>query len=166
MLPDGCKLTVNRKERQWRYNLPTWRHRQIFSCCCVSRVILVTGPSFLPILWLILELWQFSFIMDWPEIWKSEPFLSMFCLMSGHWGKLGIPNLALMYLIKCYWLLQDSTFTTFTNSELLRENQPRVGGKSPPLPPSPKITAKIVKTVYEKYQKFQIYFLKNLVKKT
>ena len=90
----------------------------------------------------------------------------MFCLMSGHWGKLGIPNLALMYLIKCYWLLQDSTFTTFTNSELLRENQPRVGGKSPPLPPSPKITVKIVKTVYEKYQKFQIYFLKNLVKKT
>ena len=30
--------------------------------------ILVTGPSFMSISSLVLELWQFSFIRDWPEI--------------------------------------------------------------------------------------------------
>ena len=32
---------------------------------------LVTGPSFMPISSLVLELWQFSFIKDWWEIRKS-----------------------------------------------------------------------------------------------
>ena len=35
------------------------------------------GPSFTPISWLRLELWQISFIKDWPEIIKPEiPCLS------------------------------------------------------------------------------------------
>ena len=34
--------------------------------------ILVTDPNFMSISTLALELWQFSFIRDWPEIWKSE----------------------------------------------------------------------------------------------
>ena len=33
---------------------------------------LVTGSSFMSISSLVLELWQFSFIRDWPEIRKSE----------------------------------------------------------------------------------------------
>ena len=33
---------------------------------------LVTGPSFMSISSLTLELWQLSFIVDWPEIWISE----------------------------------------------------------------------------------------------
>ena len=33
---------------------------------------LVTGPSFMSISSLVLELWQFSFIRDWPEIRKSK----------------------------------------------------------------------------------------------
>ena len=38
---------------------------------------LVTGSGFLSISWLLLELWQFSFVKDWPEIWKLEiPYLS------------------------------------------------------------------------------------------
>ena len=61
--------------------------------------ILVTGPSFMWISLLVLELWQISFIRDWPEIWKSEIPLSDFCLISGDWSKLGIPNLARMSLI-------------------------------------------------------------------
>ena len=40
--------------------------------------ILVTGPSFMSISWLVLELWQFSFIWDWPEIRKSEILPSEF----------------------------------------------------------------------------------------
>ena len=63
---------------------------------------LVTGPSFKSISSLVLELWQFSFIRDWPEIRKSEIPLSEFCPISGDWVKLWIPNVAQMSLIECY----------------------------------------------------------------
>ena len=43
--------------------------------------------------------------------------------ISGEWGELGIPNLAQMFLIKCYWMMQNASVTAFTVSELLRENQ-------------------------------------------
>ena len=84
---------------------------------------LVTGPSFMSISSLVLELWQFSFIRDWPEIRKSEIPLSEFCPISGDWGSLGIPNLAGMFLMKCYWMVQNARVTSFTVSELLRLNQ-------------------------------------------
>ena len=38
-------------------------------------------------------------------------------------GKLGIPNLARMFLMKSYSMLQNSRVTAFTVSKLLRENQ-------------------------------------------
>ena len=60
--------------------------------------------------------------MGWPEIWKSEIHPSEFRSISGDWGKLGIPNLLRMSLMKCYWMLQNARFTAFTVSELLREN--------------------------------------------
>ena len=44
---------------------------------------LVTGPSFMSILSPVLELWQFSFKRDWPEIRKSEIPLPEFCPISG-----------------------------------------------------------------------------------
>ena len=85
---------------------------------------LVTGPGFMPISLLVLELWQFSFIRVWPEIRKSEIPPSEFCPISGDWGELGIPKLARMSLMKCYWMLQNARVTAFiTVSELLRENQ-------------------------------------------
>ena len=88
---------------------------------------LVTGPSFMSVSSLVLELWQFSFIRDWPEIQESEIPLSEFCPISGDWGKLWIPNLAQMSLIECYWMLQISRVTAFTVFELLRENPPKLG---------------------------------------
>ena len=97
---------------------------------------LVTGPTFMLITPLVLELWQFSFIRNWPEIWKSEILPSEFRPVSGDWGKWGIPNLARMSLMKCYWMLQNTSVTTFTVSELLREKQ-QGGGKLPPPPPIP-----------------------------
>ena len=63
---------------------------------------LVTGPSFMSISSLVLELWQFTFIKDWPEIQKSEIPPSEFCPISGDWGKLGVPNIARMSLMNCY----------------------------------------------------------------
>ena len=88
---------------------------------------LVTGPSFMSISSLALDLWQFPFIRDWPEIRKLEIPPSQLCPISGDWGKLGIPNLARTSLIKCYWILQNSRITAFTISELPRK----------PLPPFP-----------------------------
>ena len=87
--------------------------------------ILVTGPSFWSIS-LVLESWQFSFIRDWPEIRKSEIPPSEFCPISEDWGKLGIPNLARMSLIKSCLMLQNARVTAFTVPELLRENQQRM----------------------------------------
>ena len=91
-------------------------------------LILVTGPSFMPITSLVLDLWQFSFIRDWSEIRKSEILLSEFCPISGDWGELGIPYLARMSLINCYWMLQNARVTAFIVSELLKENQQGWGG--------------------------------------
>ena len=80
-----------------------------------------------------LKLWQFSFIRDWPEIWKSETPPPDFCPISGDWGELWILNLIRMFVIECYWMLQNSRVTTFTVFELLRENQ--LGGSKITRPP-------------------------------
>ena len=84
---------------------------------------LVTGPSFMSISSLVLELWQSSFIRDWPEIRKLEIPPSQFCPISGNWNKLWVPNLARISLKKCYWMLQNSRLIDFTVLELLKENQ-------------------------------------------
>ena len=54
-------------------------------------------------------------------------------------GELGISNLAQMFTIKCFWMLQNprvTVCTTFTVSKLLRETNSRKGLKFPP-PPHP-----------------------------
>ena len=84
-------------------------------------VVLFILSSFMLISSLVLELWQFSFIRDWPEIWKSET-PSEFCPISGDLDELEIPNLTRMCLIKCYWMLQNARVTAFIVPELLREN--------------------------------------------
>ena len=93
---------------------------------------LLVSSSFMSISFLVLELWQFSFTRDWPEIWKSEIVQPEFCPKSGEWSKLEIPNLAWMSLMKRYRMLQNTKVTAFTVSELLRENQK--GGKNTPTP--------------------------------
>ena len=100
---------------------------------------LITGPGFMLISSVVLELWQFSFIKDWPEIRKSDILPSEICPISGDWGKLRIPNLARMSLINPYWILQNTRVIAFTVSELLRENQQGEGGKITP-PPLPLLT--------------------------
>ena len=85
--------------------------------------ILVTRSSFMSISSLVLELWQFPFIRDWPEIRKSEIPPSEFYPIFGDWGQLWIPNLVRMFLIKYYWVLQNARVTAFTVSGLLSENQ-------------------------------------------
>ena len=66
---------------------------------------------------------------------KSEIPPSEFCSICGDWGKLWIPNLTRMFLIECYWMLQNSSVTAFTDFELLSENQLEEGGRKITVPP-------------------------------
>ena len=97
---------------------------------------IVTGLSFMPISSLVLELRQFTFIRDWPEIWKSEIPLSESCPISEDWDELAIPHLGQISLMKFYCMVQNARVTAFTIFELLRKNQ-QEGVKLPPPPPSP-----------------------------
>ena len=63
---------------------------------------LVIRRSVMSISSLVPELWQFSFIRDWPEIRESQIPSPAFWPISRDWGKLGIPNLTQMSLMKCY----------------------------------------------------------------
>ena len=119
---------------------------------------LVTGLSFMSISSLVLELWQFSFIRDWPEIRKSEIPPSEFCPISGDWGKLWIPNLARMSPIKYYWMLQNSRVTALTVFELLRENQ-LAGVKLPPSLSPPKLGLSFQNNYFNGYS-INLHYLK------
>ena len=81
---------------------------------------LITGPIFMSISSLVLELWQFSFIRDWPEIRKPEIPLCEFCPISGDWSELGISNISNEMLLNA----AEWKVINFTVSELsIRESQ-------------------------------------------
>ena len=64
---------------------------------------LVTGPRFMLISSLVLELWQFSFIRVWPEIRKSKIPSSEFCPISGDW----LPNARVTtFSVYRFWLIK------------------------------------------------------------
>ena len=67
--------------------------------CLVSLVMFSYWSKFHVNIMTGLELWQFSFIKYWPELWKLEIPLSKFFPISGDWGELGIPNLAKLSLM-------------------------------------------------------------------
>ena len=100
-LQDGCKLAINSKKDN---NVTICRHDvfvKLFWRCRVSivnfrywsnfYVNIMTGSGFL-------------FVKDWPKIQKSEITPSEYCSISLDWGKLEIPKLSLMSLIKRYWI--------------------------------------------------------------
>ena len=85
----------------------TWQFSDMTSSLFLGFVVFflssfITVPSFMSLSWPVLELWQFSFIKDWPEIRKSEIPPSKFCPVSGDRGKLVILNSARRSQIKCY----------------------------------------------------------------
>ena len=83
---------------------------------------LITGSSLMQISWLVLGLWQFSFIKDWQEIQKTKITPYKFFRIPQDWGKLATAIFAEIFVIKCYWILLNAKVTAFTVSELLREN--------------------------------------------
>ena len=85
----------------------TWQFSDMTSSLFLGFVVFflssfITVPSFMSLSWLVLELWLFSFIKDWPEIRKSEIPPSKFCPVSGDWGKLVTLNSARRSQMKCY----------------------------------------------------------------
>ena len=83
--PASGLIQIDQKSEkwQWRHDFPTWHQSQVVLFLLSS---LVTG--FMSISSLVLELWQSSFIRDWPEIRKSEIPPCEFCPISGDWGEL------------------------------------------------------------------------------
>ena len=128
--PDCCKLAKNPKKDDDVTIFQQTSSSIFFDVVLFLLSSLVAGPSFMLIPSLVLELWQFSFIRNWPEIRKSEIPLSSFFPIFRDWGKLRIQNLARMSLIECYWMLQNARVTAFTVFKLSRENQ--LGGKITP----------------------------------
>ena len=126
--PDCSKLAKNPKMTMTSQFTDMTSTSTFFDFVLFLLSSLVTGPRFMSISSLVLELWQFSFIRDWPEIRKLEIPPSEFCTISGDWGTLWIPNLARMSLIECHWMLQNFRVTVFTAFEVLRENQLGGGG--------------------------------------
>ena len=118
--PDCSKLTKNPKNDN---DVTIFQHDvkvNFFEVTLFLLSGLITGPSFMSISSLVLELWHCLFIKDWPEIRKSEISPSEFCQISGIWSKQGIPNLARTFLLKCYWRLQNTRVTALMVCELLR----------------------------------------------
>ena len=71
-LSDSSKLAINWKmtvTSQFVNMMPSSNSFDIFLFLLSS---LVTGPSFMSMSSLVLEMWQFSFIRDWPKIQKLE----------------------------------------------------------------------------------------------
>ena len=80
------KLAINLKNGNYATNSDITRVSDFFDTAVFFFSSLVTGPSFTSISLLVLELWQFSSIKGWPEIWKSEIPPSEFCSISGAWS--------------------------------------------------------------------------------
>ena len=122
-LPDCSKLVINRKKNN---GVTFCQHDVIFnffsrffvslvnfSYWSKFHVNMIPGSGAMTIL----------FYKGWQEIWKLKAPLSEFCPVSGNWGKLEITNLVRMFLMKCYWMLQNSRVIAGTISELLRLKQ-------------------------------------------
>ena len=128
--PQGCSKLAESSENN-NDIIIFWHDFNItsFDVVLFLFLILVTDPSFMLISSVVLELWQFSFLRDWMEIRKLEIPPSKFCTISGDLGELWIPNLARIFLIKCYWMLQNFRVTAFW---VIKEKQTvRWGGITP-----------------------------------
>ena len=109
---------------------------------------LVTGPSFMSISSLVLELWQFYFIgIDQ----KSENRNTSTWILSNIWrlGLVRVPNLVRMSIIKFYWMLQNAScsfcrFWVIKGKPIVCVSGSRGGRGNLPPPPPPRFRLKRV----------------------
>ena len=93
-------------------------HFSSITCCWVIRIFVYKGLTRKP------EVGNTS-VWDFANIWRR--------------GKWWMPNLSRVFLMICYWILQNSRVAVITVSELLREKP--AGGKLTSLP-TPQIRVK------------------------
>ena len=126
--PVSTLLQIVHKPEKWQ-----WRH-SLLKCIYivkffwrgfVSLVMVSYWPKFHFNIITVPELWQFTFIRDWPEIRKLEIPPFEFCPLSGDYGKLEILNLVQTPLIKSHWMLQNARVTAFIVSEVFWNNHQR-----------------------------------------
>ena len=168
--PAAELLQIGRKleKYQRRHNLLTRPHRQIFfSAVLFFLSNLVTGPSFMSMSSLVLELWKFwqlYFIKDWPEIWKSEIPSHEFCPVSGDEADLWYQIWYECLLMKCCWMLKNTRVIAFSAILLLSKNQQEGrGGGAVIIEPQPDYGWWIVRQQLYHCLKW-IWFLVNLWK--
>ena len=106
----------------------TWRHRKFFWRRFVSLVNFSYWSKFHVNIIIGSGVMTIFFYKGLTRNLESQIAPFEFCPVSGDLGELGMPNLAWMSLVKCYWMLQNARVTGFTVSELLRENQQERGG--------------------------------------
>ena len=110
-ISNGCKVALmffkNRLQYPYMTSSSIW-----FGFTVLFLSSLITGPRFMSISRLFLELWNFSFIEDWKKIWRSEITPSDVFSIPRDRSDWVTPNLTLMFLIKCYWILLNVRFIT------------------------------------------------------
>ena len=92
--------------KQWKNKIPTWsRYQIVLTFLWYSYPPLATGPNFISLSLLVVELWQFLFVMDWPEIRKSEtPMPNILWLEQGRNTECcKVPGLQLLLFLS-YWV--------------------------------------------------------------
>ena len=136
-----CKLVVNPKKTINVIICQFYFIAKLFNIVAFLLSSLVTGLSFMSITWQVLELWQFSFVKDWPELQKSKIAFSEYCSKSRDQGNLAMRTLAQMSLLKCWWMLLNSRVTAFYLFWAIKGKSRR--GK---IPPPTKIRVKNVLT--------------------
>ena len=117
-LSNACKFTINWIKDNYLINYGHDVIAIFFDVTVLLLSRLVIRPCSMSTSWLALELWQFSFVKDWPEIQKSEIPLSAFCPISGDCRELEISSLELMSLKKVtgyckmrylFWVIKGKT---------------------------------------------------------
>ena len=92
--------TIKKKKKNYlsKYDVAV----KVFWCCFVSFVKFSYWSKF------IVNIIVGSQVMT--TFQKSEIPLLQYFPIFGHWSKLGIPNLAQMFLMKCYQMLKNAKF--------------------------------------------------------
>ena len=149
--PDSSKSAKNHKNDN---DVPIFWHGVIVFFFFFFDVVLfvlsglVTGPSFMSISSLVLELWQFYFIgIDQ----KSENRNTSTWVLSNIWrlGLVRVPNLVRMSIIKFYWMLQNAScsfcrFWVIKGKPIVCVSGSRGGRGNLPPPPPPRFRLKRV----------------------
>ena len=111
-----CIALNNHKSKKcwWHHSLLTQNHCQFFGWSCVSLIKFSCWSKFLVNIIIgfgVMTIFLYKGFDQKSGNWKYPP--SEVCTITGDCGKLEIPNLAWIFLMKIYLMLQNVRFTVF-----------------------------------------------------